>query len=361
MLTGRLRLRITQTNRSRIQTRPLGQTARAFLASLLLGSLFLGSSCNERKDGEILYDDDLHVVGKLGRQPGQFSKPRAVAVTPENEIVIIDRTGRIILYDLETLEFLRQWRLNAWDNGTPTGVSIDPIDGDIWVADTHYQQILKYTPEGELVFKFGEAGEDPGQFIFPTDITADPDGKTLWVTEYGRRSRIMKFTRQGEFIEEWGSELYESLELERPMAISLSSDAQELYVVDTGNHRINIYDRNGKIKRQFGELGSAKGQMKYPLDLSVAPDGTFYIIEYENSRLSRYSPDGEFLGNWGGPGNGAGEFFLPWGCAVGEDGSLVIADTNNHRIQILRNPEEYFTSEMQLASINNKDEETRKP
>lgn len=316
--------------------------ARAVLAAFAAAALVAGCSndggLNQTKSG-------IEVVGHVGRQPGLFSRPRAVDVTSTGLMAVVDRTGRLQIFNLATLEFVRQWRFPAWDNGTPTGMTIDPVDDSIWVADTHYNRILHYDLEGKLLAQFGSAGEEPGHFVFPTDVCPDPDGKFVWVTDYGRRNRVMQFQRDGTFVKEWGTELFTNADLDRPQALSLSPDGQQLLVVDAGNHRINVYDRDGKLVRHIGSAGSGPGQLKYPYDLAVAPDGSYYIAEFGNHRVSHFAADGSFLGVLGGPGNGPGEFASPWGVAVAPDGTVVIADTNNQRLQIVRRPERVFRME----------------
>lgn len=290
------------------------------------------------------------VVGALGRQPGQFSKPRAVCVTKEGQAVVIDRTGRVQILDARTGEFIRQWRLLAWENGTPTGASPDPLGNTVWIADTHYHRILHYDLEGNLLLAFGSEGEQPGSMVFPTDVCPSPDGATLWVTDYGRRNRVIQFTRTGEFLREWGEEMWENAEVDRPQAISVSPDGQHLYVVDAGNCRINVYTPEGVLVRHISGPGIEEGRLKYPLDLAVAADGSLYIIEYESSRISRFSAEGEFLGSLGGPGRGPGQFFTPWGGALSPDGALIIADTGNNRLQWLDRPAEAMAAGREIAA-----------
>lgn len=317
--------------------------ATAFLAAIAL------LSCSKTDSGPSHFSGS-QLFGEAGRQPGQFSRPRAVAFTKSGLVVAVDRTGRLQLFDAANWEFVRQWRFPDYNNGTPTGVTVDSNDDTIWVADTHYSRILHYDQQGNLLTRFGEAGENPGQMIFPTDVCPDPDGKTLWISEYGRRNRILKFTRDGQFIAEWGSQLYEAEELGRPMAICLSGDAALLYVIDAGNNRVAVYDREGKLQRKFGSDGAEPGQLKYPLDMAIAPDGTLFIAEYGNSRISHFSTSGEFLGVWGEPGHAAGQLFLPWGCAVSDRGELLIADTNNQRLQLLVKPDDYFRKDAPATS-----------
>lgn len=312
----------------------------AGLVSALVGCGPRSDSPNPRAAGRDS-TPDVVILGHEGRQPGQFSKPRAIEVTKDDELVVVDRTGRIQVYDIEG-RFLRQWRLPADENGTPTGICLDPTDQSIWLADTHYQRILNYDLQGNLLAMWGERGEGPGQMIFPTDVAVDPDGSTLWVTEYGRGNRVLNFRRDGTFIRQWGTEAYDNTEMQRPMAVVLSPDAQSLFIVDAGNHRVNVYDRDGGLKFRFGEPGNEPGRMKFPLDMTLGPDGLLYLLQYEGARVDRYTLEGKWLDSWGTAGKGRGEFFLPWGVAVAPGGEVVVADTNNQRLQLLRNPNRHF-------------------
>lgn len=283
----------------------------------------------------------VRLIGEPGRQPGTFSRPRAVAVLDHDELAVIDRTGRVQIVDINTGEYVRHWMLPEWSNGTPTGISADRRDNSLWIADTHYQRILHYSPTGTLLYKFGEEGNTPGKMVFPTDVCPDPDGEHVWVCEYGVRSRVMMFTRRGEFVREWGSPEYDYTDLSRPMAIDIDKDGN-VVVADAGNHRMVVYDRQGKLLRTFGKPGREPGQLDYPYDFSVAPDGTMYVVEYGANRVSRFAADGGFLGAWGAPGYRAGELFAPWGVTVDTHHRVVVADTNNGRLQVLDHPDRAF-------------------
>jgi len=306
-------------------------TAAAFAAVLL-------ASCARH---DAAPPEPARLIGSIGRQPGQFSKPRAVAVSQAGELVVVDRSGRVQVLDLATGKYLRKWSLPAYANGTPTGVSMDPNDDTLWVADTHYQRILHYDLNGRLLHRFGTRGTDPGQMIFPTDVCPSPDGRTLWVTEFGLRCRVMRFTREGAFLGEWGSGEYEYEDVERAQAAVAAPDGR-IFVADAGRHRVLIFNAEGEPVGSWGEPGEAPGQLSYPYDLAFDGEGMLYICEYGNSRISRFSPDGRFLGSWGVPGYRPGELFTPWGVAVAPNGAVVVADTNNSRIQVLDHPAQAF-------------------
>lgn len=309
-----------------------------------LAALLLPLGCSPAPPGSESISG-LRLVGTPGRQGGQFSRPRAVAATAGGELVVIDRTGRIQVFDLASGEYLRHWWLDEYENGTPTGLSVDPVDDTLWLADTHYHRVLQYDTHGNLVSSFGEEGSGPGQFVFPTDVAPSPDGSVLWVTDYGVRNRVMKFSRSGEFLGEWGERQWENADLDRPQSIVASPDGARLFVIDAGNSRVNVYDHEGNTLFRIGRAGHHPGELKFPLDIALGPDGLLYVMEYENCRVSRFTQDGEFRGVWGEPGTRPGQFFTPWGIALAPTGEMIIADTNNQRLQLLRDPQRHFLME----------------
>lgn len=310
----------------------------AFVSALALVGVGIAACL---RGGERDPAQGVEIIGTRGTQRGQFSRPRAVAITRSGSLYIIDRTGRMQVLELDTGKVTAQVQLPAHQNGTPTGISVDNVDDTVWVADTHYQRILHYSQDGTLLGQFGAHGTGPGEMIFPTDVGADPDGEHLWVTEFGVRNRLILFKRDGTFVREWGGPEYQESELMRPMSVEVD-DRGRVYVVDAGHHRVNVYDRDGALLFRFGTPGTGPGELKYPYDLAFGPEDTLYVLEYGNDRVSRFRRDGTFLDSWGVPGDAPGALFSPWGVAVGPKGEVVIADTNNNRLQLLRHPEKNF-------------------
>jgi DNA-binding beta-propeller fold protein YncE len=71
-----------------------------------------------------------------------------------------------------------------------------------------------------------------------------------------------------------------------------------------------------------------------PLDVALAPDGTFYVSD-DTQHVSAFSNAGELLDRWGGRGTEPGKFRLVTGAlAVGEDGRVYVADTGNGRVEV---------------------------
>ncbi len=68
------------------------------------------------------------------------------------------------------------------------------------VADTHYFQVLVYSPDGKLLRKLGGVkGEKPGEFGFVTGTAQDSQGN-VYISEYGEFDRIQKFAPDARFL-----------------------------------------------------------------------------------------------------------------------------------------------------------------
>lgn len=123
----------------------------------------------------------------------------------------------------------------------------------------------------------------------------------------------------------------------RPTELAMDAQAN-VYVVDGGNHRIQVFDCNGKFLRMWGRQGSADGQFLFFDSLghfgSVAVDesGNVYVFDH-NMRIQKFTSRGEFLAKWGRPGQGDGEFGDYVGLATDSQGNVYATDPVNYRIQ----------------------------
>ena len=86
--------------------------------------------------------------------------------------------------------------------------------------------------------------------------------------------------------------------------------------------------------RQIGlGPGAQPGQLQFPRNVALGPDGSIYVADSGNHRIVKFDANGQFVTMWGSQGNGPGQFNEPWGIAVDADGNVYVADTWNHRIQ----------------------------
>ena len=245
---------------------------------------------------------------------------------------------------------------------TPHGISVDK-DGNVWIADfannkaeTKGQQVHKFSPKGEKLLSLGiagKAGNADGQFNQPNDVVVGPDG-SIYVSDghdaqgmitaaaiaeglkRGATSRISKFTKDGKFIKSWGSIGMKHGEFRTPHALMFDAKGR-LWVADRGNHRIEIFDQEGKYlesRYSFSRPSGffIKGNTLYVIDSESAPlshpnwhDGV-RIGPVDEDRVTGYIPpfDREDRLQQGTAGEGV---------AVDADGNVFAAEGPNSIVQ----------------------------
>lgn len=83
---------------------------------------------------------------------------------------------------------------------------------------------------------------------------------------------------------------------ERFGATEVTADgAGNLYVLDNGNHRVQVFDPSGRHLRSIGGEGEGPGEFKMPARLSVTNDGTCAVFDMANQRVSIFDPEGKLL------------------------------------------------------------------
>ena len=185
---------------------------------------------------------------------------------------------------------------------TPHGIDVD-AEGNVWVTDfvgnaegTKGHQVHKFSRDGKLLMSLGtpgQPGSGPKQFNQPNDVIIAPDG-SIFVSdghsgqgmtsnaamEEGRASgataRIIKFSPDGTRLMEWGQLGVRHGEFRTPHALEFDSQGR-LWVADRGNHRIEIFDQEGKYldsRYMYGRISGifiTKDDMLYAIDSESGP------------------------------------------------------------------------------------------
>ena len=278
------------------------------------------------------------VWGRRGLSAGRFIKPRAISINSNDQLYIVDTTGRIQVFTCDG-DFIRYWTTPAIENGKPTGLAIQNLSNGpsrLLVADTHYYRMLAYTLQGDLIHSAqigGSAGHRPGEFAFVTDAVNDHQD-CIYIGEYNASDRIQKFDPDGNFMTQWGGNGSEPGKFVRPQSLTIQDNV--LWVCDSCNHRIQRFDISEptpKLIDIWGGPGTGRGQFYYPYDLAIASDGSVAVVEHKNNRVQRFDPDGRWIATWGGPGFEPGELNGPWGVVVDSKDRIHILDSSNHRVQ----------------------------
>jgi DNA-binding beta-propeller fold protein YncE len=177
-----------------------------------------------------------------------------------------------------------------------THVAIDPCNGDFYVSDGYCNaRVHKYSPDGKLLFSWGESGTEPGEFNIVHNIATDSAG---WVYVADRENhRIQVFDANGKFETQW-------VNMARPCGLYIDQASDIAYVGELGvaigsnaqangvGPRISLYDTKGNVLARLGNKpeGEAPGQFIAPHGICIDSRGDIYLGEvswtHTGSRLN---------------------------------------------------------------------------
>lgn len=301
----------------------------------------------------------VEVLGSRGVAPGQFNKPRSLICDREDNLYVADITGRIQKFSPDG-RFLLQWQMPQTDLGKPKGMALDR-DGDIIVVEPHYMRVNHFSPAGLLVSQWGTKGTNAGEFILPRAVVQDSRGDFV-LSEYTVVDRVQRFGAEAKDLGRL-SQPVDARSNTRPSPVAVGLLRQvlgrpgsgpgefnraeglglgqqgEILVADSCNHRIQVFDRDGKFLRSYGRAGSNPGEFSYPYDVRVDANGHQYICEFGNSRITILDAQDQLIETVGSAGGRPGELANPWAIALDSRGNLYVADSQNHRVQkLIRKP-----------------------
>ncbi|NKB72760.1 MAG: hypothetical protein GKR89_37285 [Candidatus Latescibacteria bacterium] len=90
------------------------------------------------------------------------------------------------------------------------------------------------------------------------------------------------------------------------------------------------------------KVGRENGSFIAPLSLAAGADERLYVLDAGNARIQVFDREGQYITQWGSPGSTPGAFDFGGGAtaeefagsiAVGQDGCIYVADVFNRRIQ----------------------------
>ena len=187
-------------------------------------------------------------------------------------------------YSLECLENLPPTRAGSPSIAVPMWPSLPK--NEIYVSDGYgNSRVHKYSPDGKLLFSWGEPGTDPGQFNIVHNICTDDDGY-VYVADR-ENHRIQVFDSNGKYETQWNN-------MHRPCALYMDRGPNPLcYIGELGpglatnknipnvGHRLIILTVEGKVLVRLGDrlAGEKAGQFIAPHGIAVDSHGDIYVGE----------------------------------------------------------------------------------
>lgn len=262
----------------------------------------------------------------MGKKKQADIKPTSICrVTPDRLCLTDSVNGAVLIIDntgkiIKTIARVKGLRLSS-----PVSVCVDD-HGDLYVSDSANQVVLQFGPK----YKFKKV------FILQPDarITGIAfRGETFYGVDTPNH-RILCFDREGRFLRAFGGRGTAEGRFNYPTHIA--ADGQYLYITDAMNFRVQVFTHTGKFVRTFGSAGRRGGNFSKPKGVAVDKHQRVFVTDAMFDNVQLFDKEGRFLHFFGGPGNQPSEFWMPLGIMIDTDGAIWVADTYNQRIQVFK-------------------------
>ena len=261
-------------------------------------------------------------------------------------------------------------------------MDVTEVNQFIYVTDTNNKRIQVFDLAGSPLYKFGKEGEGPGQFKFPYGIDGDSQGNIyvsdlyngcisihdskgnflryfaekdaketvieapgifrihndkVYVTDI-KKSKVLVFDINGKKLMEIGEPGLKQGQFRAPNALTVDSD-ENIYVVDTGNQRVQVFDKEGKFLRI---INGAKDQTDTntvfvnPRGIGIDSRGIVYVVSNLTHIIYGFDKDGKQVFSFGGNGEGNTQFALPNGLFIDKNDTVYITDASNRRVAVYK-------------------------
>jgi DNA-binding beta-propeller fold protein YncE len=257
----------------------------------------------------------------------------------ERNILVFDGQGNLLP---DTQNFMQ------WDAvmQRPHSITINPYDPDkaVWFVDDHKHVVYKFSHDGKTQLArygtYGVPGADDTHFNRPTYIDFFPNGD--WVVADGYNgTRVVKFDKNGKYLMTWGQagatgrgappETRPGY-MNNVHGIAVDPTTRQVFVNDRQNHRVQVFDENGKYLREWS-FGPPPSDIHL---LIITADRYLWAADRGSSKMLKYDLDGNFLYSWGTWGDFPGGMWGVHGLSVDQEGNFYVAEVDSGRAQKYR-------------------------
>jgi sugar lactone lactonase YvrE len=266
-----------------------------------------------------------------------LNKPNTIAVH-QGRIFLSDSADALIrVFDVPNGRHFRIGEADPGKLGKPLGIDVDS-KGNLYVADSGAKGIMIYDRDGKFLRRIG----DPKWFDRLANVTVDPKGDRIYLIDIGgvgsqqHRVRVVD-AATGAHLFDFGKRGTDPGDFNFPRDLAVGKDGR-LYVVDSGNFRVQVFDRSGKFLKSFGSIGRQTGQFARPKEITADSAGNLYVVDTAFGNFQVFNPEGELLLYIGSRSeqDGPARYMLPSGIYADEDGRVYMVDQWFRKIDIFR-------------------------
>jgi secreted PhoX family phosphatase len=312
-----------------------------------------------------------------------LNHPEGIYIDSGNVYVVEVEGARGLMFDSTGTHQLTIGHMGQhWSHddflGWPKDITVNPVDGHIWVTIPHAAK--EFDASGALVSVFPEAdpwasGSDNDHFNEPHGIVFDNSGRMFVADEWNSRVQVFEFDGDGNplyqasipgfsqpiglvidaagrlYVSEAGGARVQRCtesagwtcvsfhgtgapgsgpeELDYPFGLGIDS-SDNIYIADGNNARVKKCDSAGACSVLVSGLG-------WPADVATDSSGNVYISDWSAMTIDKYTGAGVFVGTFAGVDQipyqtASGLMDRPWGVALAQDGGLYVTESGGRRL-----------------------------
>jgi DNA-binding beta-propeller fold protein YncE len=272
--------------------------------------------------------------------PGRrFVNVAAVGVDSRDNIYVFDRGPHPLTVLDRDGNFLRSWGERQFKR--PHAVHVGP-DDTLWLTDDANHVVRNYASDGRLLLEIGMPGRPGGPYMSGvpfnrcTHTAVSPEGD-IYVSDGYANARVHKYSPDGRLLLSWGRPGTDPGEFNIPHNITCDGDGW-VYVADRENHRVQVFDWNGRYETQWSNLHRPCGMYMRPGRCPlcyIAEAGAALDVNRDmpniGPRVSILDHTGARVGRFGGlrggkSGSGGAVFLGNHGITADSRGNIYVAD-----------------------------------
>ncbi|MFH0925137.1 MAG: hypothetical protein V1872_05820 [bacterium] len=227
---------------------------------------------------------------------------------------------------------------NSYDEDKPGG-NIKGIDvnsdKEVFITELQQKEVEIFSGRGKLLSRY-KAEDIP--LTLPMSVCVADNGDSFILDS--EKKMILAVNKRGGLLGEF-SIIPSNKKLRYPVgATKMGIDRKNkiLFVSDTGNSTIYLYDFKGAYRGSMGDYGHKNGQFSAPGKVWVDKAGNIYVVDTLNCRIQVFDKDRKIKFSFGGQGDNAlGTFSRPCAVVVNSAGKIYVLDRLQQIIQVFNN------------------------
>ena len=218
----------------------------------------------------------LQQIGKEGTDPGQFKNPNGVSFLNNNEVLIADQSNnRIQRIDIRTGYVVKTFGKKGERKGhfkTPISICLDDTER-IVVSEFSNNRVQVMSKEGEALFTIGDSGPEK----LSTPYSCIPYKNIFLVTE--RDNHVIKaFDASKTFLYKFGEKGNQDGQFNSPRGMCLDG-SNNFLVCDSRNNRVQQFSLDGRF------TGKTTVPLQSPFQIVTAPDGRILVTSLKAKKI----------------------------------------------------------------------------